>query len=259
LDFNLYRFVVQLLQPHTLLHVLLLAGIALAWYRRAVARRWLVAFAGPGLLLYVTSLPVISYWMLGSLEWPYPPDQGRPSQCEAIVVLNAGIKFPDALRKHAELDTDTMLRCIHAAHLYHAGEPCYVVVTGGPEKRGEGGPTCGEVMRDFLIDLSVKQEDILVEDESLTTYENAVESIQLLRAQGIQHAVLVTDAAHMYRSQRCFEKLGFPVTPSACRHDATEMKFRPEVLLPNPAAAHNSRRVFHEWCGLLWYRLHGRI
>ena len=49
------------------------------------------------------------------------------------------------------------------------------------------------------------------EGQSLTTWENAVATAQLLRAEGIQRVVLVTHAAHMPRSRWCFEQAGFQV------------------------------------------------
>jgi uncharacterized SAM-binding protein YcdF (DUF218 family) len=256
---SLYRLVNQVLQPHTLLHLLTAAGLVFLWCRKAELRKallWvLVPFAG----LTLINLPVVAYFALGSLEWAYPPRLQRPANAQAIVILAGGIQYVDGVRTQPELDFDTMRRCVRGAEVYHSGEACPVVVTGGPEVPGGPPPALANVMRDLLLMLGVAESDILLEDQSRTTFENAVECRRVLAPRGITRIVLVTDATHMYRSLRCFSAQGFDVIPSACAHGATHFTLQAEAFLPNPGAAQNCRRVFHEWMGLAWYRLKGRI
>ena len=116
-----------------------------------------------------------------------------------------------------------------------------------------------QLMRDFLIKLGVDPSDLRVEANSRTTYENAVECRKLLERQGVRKILLVTEAWHMRRALLCFRKQGIEVVPAACHHFATD--FDPSALnfLPSPGAADVFRDVWHEWLGLAWYRLFGRI
>ena len=121
-----------------------------------------------------------------------------------------------------------------------------------------GEPSCAEVMRDFLIGVGVNPADVLLEDQSRTTYENAVGCARLLRGRQVGTVVLVTDAVHMYRAERCFRKQGLTVIPAPCNYRATEFRWSLPAFLPHAHAAVGSQEVFHEWLGTLWYWCRGR-
>jgi uncharacterized SAM-binding protein YcdF (DUF218 family) len=98
-----------------------------------------------------------------------------------------------------------------------------------------------------------------VENKSRTTYENATESKKLLEERGISHIVLVTDATHLHRAVLCFRKQGLEVTPCGCRQRKT--RFEPSLydFLPGVSGLDDVETACHEWVGLAWYRLAGRI
>lgn len=98
-----------------------------------------------------------------------------------------------------------------------------------------------------------------LETQSRTTYENAVESKRLLEQRGIGKVVLVTEAIHLPRGVGCFRRQGFEVVPAACQYRATRFELAPSRFLPNANAALNFQEVWHEWLGLAWYWLRGRI
>lgn len=254
----MYRFLADFLQPFLLLY--LLTGLALAnlWRKRTETRGRLLLVTLPFLGLIVICTPAVAYLALGSLEWRYPPQYDRPDDVEAIVVLGGAMWPPDELRLRAELGQDTLYRCLHAARLYRQGKPCLVVVSGGIVEPDTPGPTLAELMHDFLREQGVAEADLLVEDKSRSTYENAVGTRTLLRQRGIDKILLVTDATHLRRAQRCFRAQGFEVTPSGCRYRATSFEWSPFEFLPSPHAARHVQQVAHEWLGMAWYRLTGK-
>lgn len=69
--------------------------------------------------------------------------------------------------------------------------------------------------------------------------------------------VLVTEATHMPRAERCFRKQGLAVVPAACCF--TFLPRRPSTLLPNWGGLARNEATLHEGFGLLWYWLSGRI
>ncbi len=255
----MYRFVTELIQPYPLLFLIGLAALAGLWRNRCASRRLLLAVTIPFVLLAILSLPAVAHLALGSLEWRYPPSLERPEHVDAIVVLAGGALGPDATLPWSEPAEDTIYRCLHAAQLYHRGKPCLVVASGGKVEPDATGPTLAEVMHDYLREMGVAEEDVALEDRSTSTFENAVESCELLRKRGCRQAILVTDATHLERSLRSFRKQGFECIASGCRYRATEFKWRAEDFLPNPDAARNVRSVCHEWLGLVWYWLKDRI
>lgn len=248
-----------LLDPYRLPILLLGAGIVVLWRRRCVPARRLLLVTSAFAILAVLSMPAVAYLSLGTLEWRYPPAHSRPDDAEAIVVLGGGMEPPDATRIHAELSADTILRCLHAAKVYRLGRPCPVVVCGGRIAPGPSTPPIAQLMREFLRDHGVKDEDIFVEDRSRTTHENAVECRRLIAERGIRKVLLVTDAAHMFRAFRSFRKQGIVSVPFACHHRATQFEWTVADFLPNASAVENHQRTAHEWLGSAWYWVKGYI
>jgi uncharacterized SAM-binding protein YcdF (DUF218 family) len=255
----MYRTVVDLCRPTLLLYLLVVLAVLNLWRKRQESRRRLLFATIPLLLLSVFCMPITTYFALGTLEWPYPPLDERPSQAQAIVVLSGDLRLPDDVRRKPELGEDTLYRCLKAVELYRQGKPCPVLVSGGPLDADIPGSVLAEAMSDFLVQQGVRPQDILKETVSQTTYENAVESACLLQQRNIQKVVLVTDANSLYRAERCFRKQGIDVIPCGCRYLATKLEWSPWTFVPNPAAARGWEVVWHEWLGTAWYALRGRI
>jgi uncharacterized SAM-binding protein YcdF (DUF218 family) len=114
-------------------------------------------------------------------------------------------------------------------------------------------------MRDFFLELGIPPSDLIVEDRSRTTYENAVETAKLLRQIGVRKVILVTDATHMARAVGVFRKQGIESIPSSSRYRATRYEFSVADLMPNPSAAQACQEAFQEWLGIVWYRLSGNL
>ncbi len=247
------------LQPLPLLLFVLGAGIINLWWKRKESRRRLLLVTTPFLGLLAASTPALIYPLLGTLEWRFPPIEGRPAGTEAIVVLAGGIMPPDKTRRETEPGIDTLYRCLLAAKLYQRGGRCPVIVTGGVLNPGTSIPPVAVSMHDLLVRLGVKDSDVLVEPNARTTYENAVETRKILQARGFGRVVLVTEAVHMERSLRCFHKQGVDAVPAACLHRATEFHLVIDSLIPSPGALSDLMAVAHEWLGLAWYRLTGKI
>jgi uncharacterized SAM-binding protein YcdF (DUF218 family) len=255
----MYFTLVELLQPFTVLFVLTGLALVALWLRRRGGRRTLLVFTVLFVLLTLLCTPAIGYLALGSIEWQYRPLAQRPEDTQALVVLAGGTKPPDPLRPEPELEMDTYYRCVHAVQLYRQGSPCPVLVSGGKVDPDAPGPPCAEVMRTFLIQLGVAPEDILVEGRSQTTYENARLSQEMLHERHLERIVLVTDATHMFRAERCFRKQGLDVVPAPCNFRATTFQWSLFAFLPKSSAAGSCEDAAHEWVGSVWYWLQGRI
>ncbi len=250
----MYTIVRHLFSPYMMIWVAVVVGLVLVWRRLGWGRRvWLLT--GGVALWTLMSLPLTARLALLSLEGSQPPDYDRPAGAQAIVVLSGYAYIADALRPRAELADDTLIRCIHAAQLYKQGPKCPVVVCGGRFDDAAPELTLAALMRDFLVQLGVDQDDILLEDRSRNTYENAKFSAEILHQRGISQIALVTDAMHLRRAERCFRAFDIQPLGSGCRYRARE--FRPSImdLLPDPQAALRFQRAAHEWIGILWYRL----
>ncbi|MGO9113456.1 MAG: hypothetical protein ACLP9L_29850 [Thermoguttaceae bacterium] len=84
----IYRFIVALLQPFPLLFFLTLVALVRLWRNSLGSRRWLLLVIVPFGILGSVLLPVVGHLALGSLEWPYPPQDEVPDEAGVIVVLS---------------------------------------------------------------------------------------------------------------------------------------------------------------------------
>jgi uncharacterized SAM-binding protein YcdF (DUF218 family) len=114
-------------------------------------------------------------------------------------------------------------------------------------------------MRDCLVQRGVAPADLVVEAESRSTYENAVECRRLLEDRGIRKVVLVTEASHLRRAVGCFRRQGLEVVPCGCRYRAQRYEGQLSDFVPKPWALAYCQEAAHEWLGIAWYRLHGRL
>jgi uncharacterized SAM-binding protein YcdF (DUF218 family) len=129
----------------------------------------------------------------------------RARSAGAIVVLGArvldgGIPSP-TLRTRVE----------HAVSLYHAGLASKLLVSGGI---GDFPPAEAQVGRDLAVSLGVPADACLLEADSHNTAQNAANSARLLKAQGIQEVIVVSDPYHLLRAVQLFERQGIRAYPS---------------------------------------------
>ena len=256
----MYRIFSDLLDPFLVLF--LSTGLALAWiwFRQPESRPALRPVVLLFLGLWATCTPAVAFLAVGSLEWHYPPPQSRPEQSvDAIVVLGGAIRPPNEFQADAELGEDTLYRCLRAAKLYQAGDPLPVIVSGGKVDPNREGPSLAAAMSDFLAANGVPLHDIVLEEASRTTHENAVESATILRKLPAQRIILVTDATHLLRSDFCFRAQGLDVLPRGSRYRATQFRWQVQAFLPTGSAATTVKSVVHEWAGLGWYWWNGRF
>ena len=184
----MYRLVVNLLRPYTIVSLLTALAIANLWRRRRESRGRLLLVTLPYGVLTIMSLPVVSYLALGTLEWQYPPLRQRPADAEAMVVLGGSVLPADAGRARAELGRSTFARCQYAIEFSRRSKPCPILVSGGKVDSDSSSPAVSILMRDFLLGQGVRPGDVVVEDRSLSSYENAVESARLLRAREFERS-----------------------------------------------------------------------
>jgi uncharacterized SAM-binding protein YcdF (DUF218 family) len=257
----MYQLLIKILDPFLLLFLVSALGVANLWRPIPATRLRLWLATVPFLALVFVCLPATAHFALGALEWRYPPCLRRPADVEAIVVLSGYLRPPDPKhgRFHPELWYDSADRCRLAAHLYHDGSPCLVVATGGRTEAESLGPSLAQAMKEFLVEQGVPARDVLVEEKSLSTYENASYTAPLLNQRGIRRIAVVTDATHLWRAEQCFRAQGFEVTPCGAHYRATEFTWSPLTFLPSPSAAADMNRVWHEWLGMAWYWMRGRV
>ena len=153
-------------------------------------------------------------------------------------------------------------RLTDGLQLYKRGIVRKLLITGGDGKLyGDLHPEA-EKVKDYLVDIGVKPEDILVEDQSRNTHENALFSKQLLDKQGFtgEKILVITSALHIPRAIRCFKKVGLNTEPYPTHFIAERLTIEPQSwLIPNPDLIKHWEGFLKEWIGFVVYQLQGYI
>jgi uncharacterized SAM-binding protein YcdF (DUF218 family) len=246
-------------RPFGVLWLICGAALASLWRRRQERRRRLVVLTVAFTLLTLWCLPVCSFLACRWLETRHPRLLRRPADAQAVVVLGGALRKPEVHGSPFQLAEVTVYRCLRAGEIYRQGAPCKIVVSGGKVAPEGDEPALSEAMRAFLIREGVPADDVIEENSSRSTRENAVETSRILRTLGIRKVVLVTDGLHMTRALRCFEEQGIEVVACGCSYTAVEFEWSVREFLPSPTSALHMRRALHEYVGLVWYSLNGWI
>lgn len=99
---------------------------------------------------------------------------------------------------------DIAERVVFGVRLYKAGYGKKIIMSGGPYYWNS---TCARIMRKHALYLGVSEDEILLEERSTTTYENATYILSLIANQGFGSAIVVTSPYHTRRTRIIFEQL----------------------------------------------------
>ena len=236
----------------TALLILTVAGACCS--RRGAPRRAAKA-AAIGLFLFCWT--PFSMLVVRAVQSPYSRQPPADSQAGAIVVLAGAVHPPLPPLPEPVVGSNTYERCRYAAWLHREWRSLPLVLSGGSQGDAPTWPYA-EAMRVVVIQEGVPASRIAIENRSRSTAENAQFSAVLLRQRAVSKIVLVTDAVHMRRAKKTFEKQGLTVVPAPCA-------FRPvydlswEDALPSWRAIQWNEDVLHEAIGLVWYWIRGEI
>ncbi|WP_035993061.1 YdcF family protein [Leptolyngbya sp. KIOST-1] len=258
----LSKLLPQLIYPLGLACLLLGAALVLIKRRPGWARG---AIALALVLLLVSSNNWVAARVIRSLEWRYPNTVDLPS-AEAIVVLGGAIRAQFPPRPWIEVAEEGD-RVLHGARLYLAGKAPLLVFSGGRITWGQGqGRSEAEDMAELAEAMGVPPSAMLLEPNSLNTFENAVYTQVLLADRGIERILLVTSAMHMPRALAIFRNLGFEAIPAPTDFHVVQDSLDPAHstwqgrilnLLPQTENLHYLSRALKEYLGLGVYRLKG--
>lgn len=104
-------------------------------------------------------------------------------------------------------------RLNHAINLYQAGNVKKLLFTGGSSD--EKTPAESSIGKDYALNRNVKAEDIFMETQSATTYQNLYFTKRLLETHSLKSALIISDSLHLKRAMLMANVLGIQAKPSA--------------------------------------------
>ena len=234
------------LAPPTILITLCVVGALIALRWRVVG---LAIVLAASLTLFAVATPAVSSWLLRRAETGVP-QQVDFTGAQAIVVLGSELRSGNGADIPDRLGPQSYERLVFAADAYRKLK-LPVAVTGG--RPADENSTEGALMKAALeTEFSVPVK--WTEEESRTTWENAVFTASLLRKAGIGKVVVVTHRWHLPRALRSFERAGMRAVPWPAPA-AQPSSNRLGSYLPSMAALQNSFYALHEVIGGLYYAL----
>lgn len=207
------------------------AGLALFWL---LAAGWL-------------SAPLLASVQDRALEAP-PPRFGPRT---VIVVLGSGTRIDHS---HTLVpQRDALPRIALAASLYaqckQQDRQCQVIVSGGNPQRHPASEA--ETYAPYLLRAHVAREDLVLENRSLTTYENAEYVARILHSERYDSLMLVTSAYHMPRALLDFRRFALMPEPMASSGRVVKLG-----LLPRWSNLSSANVALHELIGIAQFHVY---
>jgi uncharacterized SAM-binding protein YcdF (DUF218 family) len=164
------------------------------------------------------------------------------TRADVIVVLGAGT------RANGTPSASHRRRINHAWALYKQGMAPLLLCTGGYTQRHPKSEA--DVCKEMLVSLGVPASAILSEEISTSTAENAIQARQVMLANNLANAILVSDNFHLWRAELLFTGQGIPVVISPAQATTGPVYWRTVML-----------NCYREVAATLWHvgqRLLGR-
>ncbi|HET7102244.1 MAG TPA: ElyC/SanA/YdcF family protein [Terriglobia bacterium] len=253
----LVKIVSRFFFPVPVICALLLIGLALLWFTRRQKAGKVVLTAGTLMLLALSCGP-LSTIFLRTLEQRYPPvapaslqaaaGKSRGSTC--IVVLGSGYSPDPSVDLDSHLSQDGVVRLLKGIQLCRQAASCKLVLSGGPV-------AAAQTMGKIALSMGIKQQDIILEERSRNTEEEA-RFVQ--PTVGASPFLLVTSASHMPRAMGLFRKLGMqPIAAPTDYLAKTGGPFSPDNYYPGTGRLSEAERTVYEYLGMAWEKLLGQI
>lgn len=243
-------------QPLSLAFLCLCLGLFLAFIRW---RRLGMLFSAVAvLILFVMLYTSTGVVQLQRLEARFPQPTSDPAEVSCMIVLGGAFETSVNTYRRGMEFSEASERFIEALRLARAFPQSRILVSGGDGSLSgvyEGDAVTSER---FFTTFGIASDRIIRETTSRTTYENTVNTKQVLAGTGLNNCLLITSAFHMPRSIGLFRKAGIAVTPWPVDYRTTGIEtLRFDFTQPTLNTQLTSLAL-RESIGLLTYYLMGR-
>ncbi|MCG8618899.1 MAG: YdcF family protein, partial [Desulfobacterales bacterium] len=197
------KIVWLLIRPDTLLLLAVFAGVIClyAGARRRAGLIFSLVFLG---MLTITVVPV-GNWLLSPLENRFPTNPELPENVDGIIVLSGSEDgYGSSIWNQAEL-WDGTERLFYFMKLIRDYPEAKFLFTGGSGSLTDQSYKAADVAKRLFGELGVNVDRILLERDARNTYENGVNSYNLVNPKPGENWVLITTAWQMPRSVGIFE------------------------------------------------------
>jgi len=254
----LSKFLVIPFNPVGLTLTLLSSAILVMviWRRVKIS---MILFSCAFFVILLFSSPMVARPLMRGLEKQYPP-AARYDKASAVVLLGGATVGKRAPRINVETNSNAN-RIFNSVRVFKQSGSEKLVLTGGVVDVVSN-DTVPEAYSMFSLlneFFGIDSADVLFEDRSRNTRENALYTKKLMEEAGLGNdIILVTSAYHMPRSAAIFRKAGFTVTPApAGFYEEDYTGFKLHQWMPNAHSLFKSTIALHEYYGNAIYKMLG--
>ncbi|SIQ74970.1 Uncharacterized SAM-binding protein YcdF, DUF218 family [Rhizobium sp. RU20A] len=254
--FLISKLVWLVLQPLSLVFLLLVSG--LIFMRLGLGRSGVGIIVLATLVLFVTLFTTSGTVALQALENRFQRQAPLAAGERCIIVLGGAFENEViAARGGIELN-QAGDRFVETVLLARENPAARILVSGGDGSFSGAYQGDAAVARDFFGRFGIDPNRIIEEGTSRTTSENASNTVELLRREGLDDCLLVTSAFHMPRAVGLFRKMGVGARAWPTDYRTTG-RARLGFDFTQPSLnAQLATTAAREWVGLLAYYLAGR-
>ena len=200
-----------------------------------------------------------------NLENDYEPLLLPPSGVSKILILAGYAEEYPGFPVTSLLSAPTIGNLTEGLRLWRLMPDAVIIVSGGIMRKGE--QSFAASMADFLVQMGVPGDRILIEGVSQNTYENFLESEKYLEGEPF---ILVAQACDMRRAMAVARKLGMQPVPAPASFRVRQhfsglstgrqiLRVFESFIYPSPDNLSRIQWAYHEYAGYYWYRFRGRI
>jgi uncharacterized SAM-binding protein YcdF (DUF218 family) len=252
MGFTISKVLLLLVLPPASFLVLILAGLILL-RRHPSAGRTLVT-AGIA-LLYILSLEPVSDRLIRPLEAAHLPLNIAGIKADAVVVLGSGVNDLSWLSASPEPSPSSLQRLVEGIRIAR-NLHIPLVVSGGSSALAPTEAREADAMAALAVELGFPREDLIIENRSRNTWENAEQVKDQVSGRTI---ILVTSAFHLKRAAGMFRKQGFSVIPAPAAYRSASRPLSINALLPRTGSLDTSSTALAEYLSLAWYWSFGKL
>lgn len=195
------------------------------------------------------------------VNWQVPPKEFAANEQYPVgIVLTgfAGFEFNSGKGYF----TSASDRFIQTVKLYQQKRIKKILISGGSgslDKERQRFKEASFVKQEMIAN-GIPEADIIAEDQSRNTFENAIEAKKIIDSLQIKQPVLlITSAMHMKRSVKVFEKAGINSVAYPCNYNALDNpQHFGESIIPTYEALDMWDKYLKEVIGLLVYKITGK-
>jgi len=238
----------DIVAPSNLMVTLSVAGIILLLFKRS--RRPAVFIIGICISSYlILGTGIISMWLLGTLEHRYKPLESteKLQDVKKVVILAGYAERQPSLPLSSEVNFASAYRLIEGLRIVHELPNTEILISGGGDVPG--------IMKELLVAMGLPSQRIIIDNQSSNTHESAVNVRRILDQENF---ILVTSAGHMPRAMETFRKAGMNPVPAPTNYMSVKER-RFIHYLPSPNHLVYADLAVHEYLGMAWYRITGRM